>query len=47
MAGNTEIIIVAFRGTEPMNWKDWMTDLKIRQNTDPDKSASGDLKWLT
>jgi hypothetical protein len=41
MVGNAEGIIVAFRGTERTNWKGWMTDLHIRQNTDPDKSASG------
>ena len=35
MAGNAEMIIIAFRGTEPTNLKDWMTDIKIRKKTGP------------
>lgn len=35
MAGNSEMIIMAFRGTEPTNLKDWMTDLQIRRKTGP------------
>lgn len=35
MAGNTEMIIIAFRGTEPTNLQDWMTDLKIRRKPGP------------
>ncbi len=35
MAGNAEMIIIAFRGTEPTNLRDWMTDLQIRRKTGP------------
>lgn len=35
MAGNADMIIIAFRGTEPTNLRDWMTDLKIRRKTGP------------
>ena len=35
MAGNAEMIIIAFRGTEPTTLQDWMTDLKIRRKTGP------------
>ena len=31
MAGNAEMIIIAFRGTEPTSLQDWMTDVKIRR----------------
>ncbi len=31
MAGNAEMIMIVFRGTEPTNLQDWMTDLKIRK----------------
>jgi hypothetical protein len=33
MAWNAEMIISAFRGTEPTTLQDWMTDLKIRRKT--------------
>jgi triacylglycerol lipase len=33
MAGNAEMIIIAFRGTEPTTLQDWMTDVKIRRKT--------------
>ncbi len=32
VAGNADMILVAFRGTEPTKVKDWMTDAKIRKN---------------
>ncbi len=35
MAGNAEMIIIAFRGTEPTTLQDWMTDVKIRRKTGP------------
>ncbi len=31
IAGNDKDIIVAFRGTEPINFTDWKTDLKLRK----------------
>ena len=31
VAGNDELILVAFRGTEPKKLKDWMTDAKIKR----------------
>lgn len=31
VAGNDEMILVAFRGTEPSKLKDWMTDAKIKK----------------
>ncbi len=30
IAGNNDFIIISFRGTEPNNLKDWMTDAEIR-----------------
>ena len=45
MAGNAEMIIIAFRGTEPTTLKDWMTDVKIRRKTGPfGKAHRGFLK---
>lgn len=35
MAGNADMIIIAFRGTEPTMLRDWMTDLKIRRKSGP------------
>jgi len=34
-AGNAEMIIIAFRGTEPITLQDWMTDVKIRRKSGP------------
>jgi triacylglycerol lipase len=31
VAGNGELVLVAFRGTEPTKLKDWMTDAKIKK----------------
>ena len=31
VAGNSELVLVSFRGTEPGELKDWMTDLQIRR----------------
>lgn len=31
VSSNDEIVLVTFRGTEPKNIKDWITDLKFRQ----------------
>ena len=35
LMGNKDAIIVAFRGTEPTQLQDWMTDLKIRRKRGP------------
>lgn len=35
IAGNAEMIVIAFRGTEPTTLQDWMTDVKIRRKTGP------------
>ena len=45
LAGNAEMIIIAFRGTEPTILKDWMTDVKTRRKTGPyGKAHRGFLK---
>ena len=45
MAGNAEMIIIAFRGTEPTTLRDWMTDVKIpRKNVPYGKVYRGFLK---
>ena len=31
VAGNDEFVLVAFRGTEPDQLRDWMTDAKIKR----------------
>jgi triacylglycerol lipase len=52
MAGNAEMIIIAFWGTEPTTLWDWMTDVKIpRKNGPYGKVHRGFLKgfqvvWL-
>ncbi|MGD9851916.1 MAG: Mbeg1-like protein [Nitrospirales bacterium] len=35
LAGNEDMIVLAFRGTEPDNLKDWMTDAKIKRVKGP------------
>ncbi|HIJ97017.1 MAG TPA: lipase family protein [Desulfuromonadales bacterium] len=35
IAGNSAMILVAFRGTEPSHLKDWMTDMDIDQDQGP------------
>jgi triacylglycerol lipase len=35
LAGNIEMIIIAFRGTEPTMLQDWMTDVKMRRKAGP------------
>ena len=47
VAGNTEMILVAFRGTEPRKLKDWMTDMQFRRKPGPyGKVHRGFLKSL-
>lgn len=35
VAGNDDIVIVAFRGTEPKKLRDWHTDAKVRKEIGP------------
>ncbi|KPK24015.1 MAG: hypothetical protein AMK69_16800 [Nitrospira bacterium SG8_3] len=35
LAGNPEMILVAFRGTEPQTLQDWMTDAQIKRKPGP------------
>ena len=35
MAGNEQLIVIAFRGTEPTKIRDWLTDLKFIQGAGP------------
>ena len=47
VAGNTEMILVAFRGAEPARLKDWMTDTQLRRKPGPyGKVHRGFLKSL-
>ncbi len=47
LAGNNEMILISYRGTEPDNLKDWMTDAKIRRVKGPyGKVHRGFLKGL-
>lgn len=35
LAGNSEMILLAFRGTEPRTLQDWMTDSKMKRKNGP------------
>ena len=35
VASNADILVVAFRGTEPSNLKDWLTDARIKYSAGP------------
>ena len=48
LAGNKEMIVLSFRGTEPQRLQDWMTDAKIKRVKGPyGKVHRGFLKGLT
>lgn len=48
LAGNDDMIVLSFRGTEPQKLQDWMTDVKMKRVKGPyGKVHRGFLKGLT
>ncbi len=43
---NDNLILVAFRGTEPLNWRDWMTDLEFSLVTFPRRRGRAHVGFM-